>query len=181
LSPKDYLRPAATSFLQMTNICRLLKCKNFISEAYNFGGLIFYLLVCVARETEKITEAPPVRKQKTLLQSGLYGHTLHQILYITNYPPFRQGKRALFFKEFTFDISIKTCEKVGSGVDITSERSSGRGQLCPESGGNYKIQSLEVSKVFYEELLLKKGPCFHASTYISWVHASPSISKALFL
>ena len=36
-SPGDYLRPVATSFLQMTNICRLLKCKNSIPEAYNLG------------------------------------------------------------------------------------------------------------------------------------------------
>jgi hypothetical protein len=48
----------------MANIHRLLKCNNPTSEAYNFGGLIFYLLSCVARETGKISDAPPARRLK---------------------------------------------------------------------------------------------------------------------
>ena len=31
------VRPVTTSFLQTANICRLLKCKNSIPEAYNSG------------------------------------------------------------------------------------------------------------------------------------------------
>ena len=45
-------------------------------------------------------EAPPAKKQKYSYIAGLLGHTLHRILYITNYAPFRQGKRALFSKKF---------------------------------------------------------------------------------
>jgi len=40
-----------------------------------------------------------------------YGHTLHQLSYIPNYPPCRQEKNFGFLKEITLDISIKLCEK----------------------------------------------------------------------
>jgi hypothetical protein len=78
LSPGDYLRPTTTSFLQMANICRLLKCKNPISEAYNFGFSQLLFVGLCGPENEKNAEAPPARKQKMLSNSGLLGHRLHR-------------------------------------------------------------------------------------------------------
>ena len=91
LSPGDYLRPAATSFLQMTNICRLLKCKNPISETYNFGFSQLLFVGLCGPENEKTTETPPVRKQKCS-PVAYQGHTLHRaqavpILLIPDYLP----------------------------------------------------------------------------------------------
>jgi len=47
----------------MANICRLLKCKNSISEAYNSGFSELLFVGLCGPENEK-TETPPVIEQK---------------------------------------------------------------------------------------------------------------------
>jgi hypothetical protein len=68
LSPGDYLRPTTTSFLQMANICRLLKCKNPISEAYNFGFSQLLFVGLCGPENEKKRRSSTCKKTKNALE-----------------------------------------------------------------------------------------------------------------
>jgi hypothetical protein len=72
LSPGDYLRPTTTSFLQMANICRLLKCKNPISEAYNFGFSQLLFVGLCGPENDKKTQKLHLQENKKCSRTAAF-------------------------------------------------------------------------------------------------------------